>query len=136
MICISDSLAYEADAFLLDEDGGRVGCQKSLKALGMRFSNRPNMREHVEHVRKAFRSRNWTLRNLKRNGFNQAELVQVYKSMIRSVADYGEVVYHSSLTGEQDELQERCQKHALKCIFGYGMSARRMREENRDQHSS
>ena len=129
MICVSDALAYEADAFLLDEDGGRIGCQKTLKALGMRFSNRPNMNLHVEHIRKTFRSRYWTLRNLKRNGFNQAELVQVYKSMIRSVADYGAVVYHSSLTGEQNELLERCQNHALKSIFGYGMSARRMREE-------
>ena len=26
MICVSDSLAYEADAYILDEDQERIGC--------------------------------------------------------------------------------------------------------------
>ena len=65
MLCVSDALGFEPDAFILDEDGARIGCRKLLKALGMRFSNRSNMSQHVEHIRKSFRSRYWTLRNLK-----------------------------------------------------------------------
>ena len=42
----------------------------------------------------------------------------VYTTMIRPVADYGCVVYHSSLTDKQDEELDRLQNHALKCIFG------------------
>ena len=72
------------------------------------------------------RQRYWMLRNLKRNGFDMDELVQVYKTMLRPVVDYGSVVYHSSLSDKQDELFERLQSHALKCIFGAGMSARKM----------
>ena len=69
------------------------------------------------------------LRNLKNNGFNESELVRVYKTMLRPVADYGCVVYHSSLTIEQDKEIERLQNHALKCIFGPDISAARMREK-------
>ena len=73
------------------------------------------------------RSRYWTLRNLKNSGFTNEELVTVYKTIIRPMADYGSVVYHSSLTDEQDELLDRLQNGALKCIFG-PFSGRRLRE--------
>ena len=68
------------------------------------------------------------LRNLKKSGFTEDELLQVYKTMVRPVADYGAVVYHSSLTNQQDELVENLQNTALKCIYGPGLSGRRMRE--------
>ena len=47
--------------------------------------------------------------------------------MIRPVADYACVVYHSSLTDQQDEALDRLQNHALKCIFG-PLSGRKLRE--------
>ena len=37
-------------------------------------------------------------------------------------------VFHSMLTDGQDESLERLQTHALKCIYGPGISGRRMRE--------
>ena len=68
------------------------------------------------------------LRNLKNSGFTNEELVTVYKTMIRPVADYGCVVYHSSLSDQQDELLDNLQNGALRCIFGPGISGRQMRE--------
>ena len=68
------------------------------------------------------------LRNLKNSGFTTDELITVYKTMIRPVADYGAVVYHSSLTDAQDELLDNLQNTALKCIFGPELSARKLRE--------
>ena len=47
--------------------------------------------------------------------------------MIRPIAEYACSAYHSSLTDEQDERLERLQDHALKCIFGPGKSARKLR---------
>ena len=128
MVCVSDSLSYEAEAFILDGDGERIGCQKKIKALGMVFGSRPTMDLQVECVVKKMRQRFWTLRNLKKNGFSDEELVKVYTTIIRPVMDYGSVVYHSSLTDEQDELLERQQNQALKCIYGPGISGRRMRD--------
>ena len=127
MMCVSDALGYEADAYILDEDQERIGCQDRMKALGMVFSNKPNMNLLVEAIRKAFRSRYWILRNLKNNGFTTEELLTVYTTMIRLVAEYGCPVFHSSLTDAQDEELERLQSHALKCIFGTDQSARTLR---------
>ena len=127
MVCVSGASEYKADTFILDEDQNRVGCTDTIKALGLRFSNKLDMEAHVAHIIKSVRSRYWTLRNLKSNGFNTEELVQVYKTMLRPVVEYGCPVFHSSLTDDQDERLERLQKHALKCIYGPELSARRLR---------
>ena len=126
MMCISGA-EYAADAYIYDADQGRIGCTDQIKALGVRFSNRLDMEQHVRHIIKAVRSRYWTLRNLKANGFTCEELVQVYKTIIRPVVEYACPVYHSSLTDDQDERLERLQDHALKCIYGTELSARRLR---------
>ena len=127
MVCFSAAQDYVADAFLLDSDQTRIGYSQKIKALGMHFSNRLDMEEQVKHITKSMRARYWTLRNLKLNGFTNEELVQVYKTVIRPVAEYGCVVFHSSLTDDQDERLERLQDHALKSIFGPELSARRLR---------
>ena len=106
MLCMSGALEYEADAYLLDADQNRIGCNKTIKALGVRFSSKLNMDEQVDYIVRAMRSRYWTLRNLKNNSFNTAELIQVYKTVIRPLAEYGCVAFHSSLTDEQDERLE------------------------------
>ena len=81
----------------------------------------------MDSVSKKFRQRYWTLRNLKLKGFSDKELTQVYKTMIRPMAEYGCVAFHSSYTDEQDEHIEKLQNHALKCIYGPGISARKIR---------
>ena len=129
ILCVSDASAYKAEAFIEDQDGKQIRSGDSLKALGMRFSSKPDMSAHVDWVAKSLRSRLWMLRNLKRSGFSCDELVTVYKTMIRPVAEYGCVVYHSSLTDEQDELLDRIQTQALKSIFGPFKSGRKLRAE-------
>ena len=48
--------------------------------------------------------------------------------MLRPVAEYMLEVFHSMMNDSQDEGLERLQSHALKCIYGPGISERRMRE--------
>ena len=48
--------------------------------------------------------------------------------IIRPVADYCSVVYHSLLTDEMDQAVERLQSQALKNIYGYKMPYAKMRE--------
>ena len=127
MVCVLGAAEYTADAYLLDSEQARIGCSSTIKALGLRFSNRLDIEDQVLHIIKLVRAQYWTLRNLKFNGFNAEELVRVYKTMIRPVVEYGCTVYHSSLTDNQDERLERLQDHALKCIFVPGLSARRLR---------
>ena len=92
------------------------------------MSNKPNVTAHVEALRKRFRQRYWVLFHLKSFGFSQEELCKVYKIIIRPVSDYCSVVYNSMLTDEQDEILERCQAHALRCIFGRDLTYQQMRE--------
>ena len=116
MICVSDAISYEADAYIYDANENRIGCQDSMKVLGMIFTNRPDMSGQVRSIQKKIRCRLWMLRNLKTSGFTTEELLTVYKTMVRPVADYGAVVYHSSLTDEQDEALDNLQNAALKCV--------------------
>ena len=120
-------LTYIPSAYFCDADSGRIDMCDRLKVLGFHFSNKPGVGAHVEMIRKKFRIRFWSLRHLRSWGFTPEELVRVYTTYIRSVADYASVVYHSMLTDRQDKELERLQCHALKCIYGTGISGRRMR---------
>ena len=128
MICVSDTFNFEASAFILDRDGVRVESTSKMKVLGWHFSSRPTPTAYIEVLKRRFRERYWTLRHLKHNGFTNEDLVRVYKSIVRPVADYMMEVYHSMITDRQDEEVERLQTHALWCIFSLGLSGRRMRE--------
>ena len=95
----------------------------------MAFLARPNVDAHIQILKRGFRERYWVLRHLKHNGFSTDDLISVYTSIIRPVADYMMEVYHSMLTDAQDEGIECLQTHALKCIwYGPRISGRRMRE--------
>ena len=98
-----------------------------MKVLGFIFSSTPTVRAHVRSVRKKIRQHYWTLWNLKKNVFSSEELVTVYKSSIRPVFDYLDVVYHSMLTDDLDKELDRLQSQALKIIFDPGIGGLRLR---------
>ena len=79
VLCVSDSLSYRAAAKIEDEEGLEIASKKGdkLKVLGFTFGKRPTVRPHVKSIRKKFRQRFWTLFNLRKNGFNNEELVRV-----------------------------------------------------------
>ena len=128
MISISDSLNTKNDAYIFDRDGAKISSTNSLKVLGWHFSDKPTVSAHLQVLKRRFRERYWTLRHLKHNGFSESDLVKVYTAVIRPVAEYMLEVFHSMLTDAQEEELERLQTHALKCVYGPGLSGRRMRE--------
>ena len=128
LICISSSLNHKTAAFIEDKDGVRRESSDRLKVLGWHFSDRPNVSAYIDVLRRRFRERYWVLRHLKRNGFTTEDLLKVYKTIVRPVADYMQEVYHSCLTDAQYKAIERLQSHALGCIYGAGISARRLRD--------
>ena len=127
LLCISDSLNYKPDTFILDSDGNRIDCTESVKILGLYLSNKPNVNLHVNMVLKKLKQRYWVLYHLGRVGFSQTELVRVYQSAVLPIADYCCPAYHSMLTDLQDQLLERAQIGALRAIFGYGPTASELR---------
>ena len=130
ILCVEDALSYSPVAYIEDDQGNRLASEPGghLKVLGFHFGDKPTVRAHVESVRKKVRQRLWVLYSLRANGFTDEELVRVYKTMVRPVADYCDVIYHPLLTDELDEALERLQDRALRCIYGTNISGRKMRE--------
>ena len=128
MLCISDSLNFKARCYIEDRDGVRIESTEKMKMLGWHFSSRPTVAAYIDVLKRRFRERYWTLRHLKLNGFTEPDLVKMYTSIVRPVADYMMEVYHSMLTDRQDEEIERLRTHALRCIYGPRISGRKLRE--------
>ena len=128
VLCVSDALSYTPATYLVDNEGERIEDKPCLKVLGFHFSNRPTVQLHVSETVKKMRQRSWFLRNLSRVGFNPEELVRVYCSVILPIADYCAPAYHSMVNDIQDQHLEQAQVGALRCIFGYGDSARTLRQ--------
>ena len=58
------------------------------------------------------------LRNMKKSGLSELELIDAYKKEIRSLLELAVPVWHSGLTVEQSQTIERVQKLALSAILG------------------
>ena len=66
---------------------------------------------------------------MRQNHCSEKDLVKAYTAIIRPIAEYCSVVFHSSmLSDKQDEQIERLQATALWYIFSYGIPYARMRE--------
>ena len=129
LLCVSDSLSYKPETFILDAENNRIECVPELKVLGFTFSSKPTVEAHVKSVVKRLRQRTWSLRHLGKVGFSTNDLVKVYQSTLLPIADYCAPAYHSMLTDEQDQQLEAAQTEALRAIYGYGRSARQLRQE-------
>ena len=99
-----------------------------MKVLGFTFGSRPTCAAHVETIRRSVRGRYWLLIHLRQHGFSEEELLRVYTVVIRPVAEYCAVVFHSMLTDREDEQLERLQATALRYVYGWGLSYAKMRE--------
>ena len=70
----------------------------------------------------------WALRDLRKADFSEPELLSVYKSSIRPVIEFSSPVYHPILTKEQSEYLKKQQHNALKNIYGYVYSGKKLLE--------
>ena len=128
MLCLSDATSYSASAHIYSSDGNEIRSGDTLKVLGFHFSSRPTVHAHVEALRKRFRRKYWIFYHLRKAGFTEEELARVYRTILLPIADYCAAVYHSLLNDEQDQVIERLQSQALRCIYGPYISYKKMRE--------
>ena len=118
LLCISAAKSYSPTAFIKVSNDESIISTSEMKVLGFYFNNEPNVKFNMNKVQSKFKSRLWSLRHLKKNGFEKDELVKVYQTMIRPIAEYCSSVFHTLIT-QSDSLElERIQMQALKVIFG------------------
>ena len=126
VLCISAATSYEAEAYIQDVNGTRIDSSDSMKALGFHFSRRLNASLHIEKLKEKIRRQIWSLRHLRKQGFNQANFLRVYTAMIRSVAEYCQVVYHTLITEEESKSLDRLECQCLNNIYGNRLSYKKM----------
>ena len=80
------------------------------------------------NVAKKLRSKSWALAKLRKAGMVTDGLVQAYKGLVCPGAEYVSPVWHSGLSAYQAAYIERQQTQALQNIFGFGRSAKKLRD--------
>ena len=87
----------------------------NYKLLGVYISSDLSWNEHVDFIVKKATKQLYPLRVLRKAGVQQADLVHIYCSLIRSVLEYGAPVW-SAFPGYISNVIESVQRRALKII--------------------
>ena len=87
----------------------------NYKLLGVYISSGLSWNEHVDFIVKKATKRLYSLRILRKAGVQEADLVRIYCSLIRSVLEYGAPVW-SDLPGYLSNIIELVQRRALRII--------------------
>jgi hypothetical protein len=88
-----------------------------LKILGCLVDEKLNPSSHISKNLKSARLRLMMLKKLKSRGLPEADLITVYKTMVRSVLEYGLNFYSVMLSKSMIGSIERFQRCALRIIF-------------------
>ena len=128
LMLVTAATSYRARAEIKDTEGTTIKSSKNAKYLGVTLDSDCTFSAHVENVKKRVRSRAWTLNALKQNGFTDEDLIRIYCTYVRPIAEYASVAWGTMISQEQSNMLEKQQSQALKNIYGLGISGQKMRE--------
>ena len=107
-ICTTTAINSEVRSYLY-MDGQKLDSSDTLKSVGYTMSRRPGPGEHVKSRRRKNGARAGVIRHLKKIGFEEKSLVDIYCCLIRPIFEYVSSAFHTCLTKEQSESLERLQ---------------------------
>ena len=87
------------------------------KVLGVWLQNDLRWDKNINEISKKANQKLYMLRLLKRFGFNDVELITIYKSYVRPAVEYADVTWSSSITAAQEKTLEHLQKRACRTIL-------------------
>lgn len=117
MLCISGH-SHEVKSYINIGDGKKIVSGDTMKILGFTFGTRPTAQAHINVLLPKMRRRLWMLTHLQSAGMGRTDLANVFFSVIRPVADFACVAYHSLLSEKQSAAIEKIQLRAFKTIYG------------------
>ena len=129
LLCISVDNGYAATTSIVAK-GETISSQDSMKLLGFMLGT-SGMSAQVDHIKRKFRHRFWSLIHLRRSGITGGHLYRLYTVFVRPVIETNSVVYHPMITKTQSEEIERLQKLVFRLCFGPTASYRRETEQGR-----
>ena len=118
LLCVSANQFSNIKSYIR-YDNTEMQSVDELKILGFWFGSKPNVDVHINKLCEKFRSKLWILRKLRKAGMDQNDLLTVFKTVIRTVADFASPTYHSLLNKSQTTQLEQLQRRALKIIYGH-----------------
>lgn len=96
--------------------GNNIERVLTFKLLGVHIDSDLRWNTHIDALAKRVNSRLYTLKQLKRSGLPEQDLLIFYTTVIRPVLEYANVVWHHSITVAQSDRLEALQKRALRII--------------------
>ena len=91
---------------------------EEMKLLGVKITSDLKWHCNTAYITQQAYSRLWLMRRLKQLGANHKELIDVYCKQVRSVLEFGAVVWQPGLTQINTNDIERVQKSAIAIILG------------------
>ena len=121
IVCLSSAVHDQVTSYIRPVVNGEVKetCStESLKIVGFNFNTSPTVNYHISLMCSRFRSKLWGLRRFKKAGVCSADLLLMYKSILRPIVEFACVTYGPMLTRELSDEIERLQLRATKIIYG------------------
>lgn len=106
-----------ADIPLLSTPVGSVERVTNFKLLGVHLEASLSWAAHINHIVAKASKRLYFLKQLKRAGVPQQQLLHFYTAVIRPVLEYASPVWHYAITRAQATQLESVQKRAIHIIF-------------------
>ena len=98
-------------------EGAQISRVQHCKLLGITLQNDLKWGLHVSDLESRAARRVYFLKCLKRAGAETDKLIQYYTACIRSLLEYGSILFHPGLTQQQKMELENIQKRALRIII-------------------
>lgn len=102
----------------MELSGVKIEVVQQMKLLGVVITEDLKWHKNTSLITKKAYSRLWMLRRLKSMGASRETLLDVYNKQIRSILEYGAVVWNAGLKKENITKIERVQKSAFAIILG------------------
>jgi hypothetical protein len=109
--------AQQKFATRLTVNGKWLERKEAVKICGVWLQEDGGWEENTKQLCKSAYARLGMLTKLKYAGVRTEELVQIYKTFIRSRLEYCSVAFHSSLSQRQSEALDRCEAVCLRVIL-------------------
>ena len=107
---------FEPD-FQLSEN--RLECVKQMKIFGIQVSESLKWDKHVKYICLKARKRIWILRRMMQINMNYENILDFYYKEIRSILEYGVVVFNGALTKKLSKTFEDIQRNVLSLLCKY-----------------
>jgi len=102
---------------LITLEGTTITRVETCKLLGITLQNDLKWGLHISDIENRAVTRIYFLSCLKRAGVKPDKLIQYYVACIRSLMEYGSIIFHPGLTQQQTADLENVQKRALRIIY-------------------